>query len=75
MTEEEAKELWCPFARLIDGQPPGAAATNRSGPAANYHCIASKCMAWRWDMEITHSIEHGSQMSKTDKGHCGLAGK
>lgn len=46
-TEEEARKCWCPFARTLEGEPPGAAGVNRSGPAASYNCIASECMAWR----------------------------
>ena len=34
MTEAEAKTKWCPF--MKDNEPEAA-------------CIASACMAWRWD--------------------------
>ena len=67
MTEQEAGDCWCPFARVpYYGGGPGMA-VNRAGdtladPAAQYRCIASSCMAWRW--------------TDTDAslGYCGLAG-
>ena len=52
LTEEEAKTRWCPDARVsgsnrmsrtLDHAP--AAAAGRQDCA----CIASRCMAWRWD--------------------------
>lgn len=73
MTEDEARKKWCPFARLIatgaEGQdvalPDASAGFNRPtlGPPddlANAACMASSCMAWRWDSR--------------SRGHCGLAG-
>lgn len=62
-TEDEAKKLWCPQARVIGtlhqpaspGDPDyvvGQGSQNRGfsmgGPLTNCNCIASKCMAWRW---------------------------
>lgn len=55
MTEDEAKTKWCPFSRV--GYPGGdmsSASPNRTVigtdtlNGANF-CIASACMAWRWD--------------------------
>lgn len=77
MTEDEAKEKWCPFSRTMGMK--GEVIM----PAANRvfiydgdnklqfphpemcACIASKCMAWRWD---------GPQ-DFNRPGHCGLAGR
>ena len=47
-TSDEARKLWCPWARVLEGQPPGGAGVNRAGPEAGFYCIASDCMAWRW---------------------------
>lgn len=75
MTEEEARKRWCPFARSTS--EPGNRApygTPRDLPvdpeyemamAAEFPCIASRCMAWRWDTAQTYT---------TARGFCGLAG-
>lgn len=54
MTEEEAKQRWCPFARL--GNEPGCnrwptPAERNEEEDSRALCIASDCMAWRWDRE------------------------
>jgi hypothetical protein len=50
LTEDQAKEKWCPFVRVEVGH--GLAAANRhtdNGSAlVRAQCIASQCMAWRW---------------------------
>jgi hypothetical protein len=60
MTEDEARKLWCPFARdAIEAQ--GTYNRLDDGEAPNScWCLASGCMAWRWD--------------SLGQGHCGLAG-
>lgn len=67
MTEAEARERWCPFAMALTGNR--TVSYNRrpedGAPSIMAHCIASKCMAWRWDIEV-----HGLPV----KGYCGLAG-
>lgn len=90
MTEEEAKKRWCPFVRAVYANASGMAAVNRDGkrmhPGAA--CIASECMAWRWEfVETEDSKRHraGRGIStypppeavyeQTDKGCCGLAGR
>jgi hypothetical protein len=59
MTEEQALEKWCPFARVmwpreIEESGIGAAGINRrvddnrtTTLPAGTNCIGSRCMAWR----------------------------
>lgn len=81
MTEDDAKQKWCPFARVVqyssnDGGPPPAPG-NRCILTANVTealngattCIGSQCMAWRWS-----TVETPDQIGLPD-GYCGLAGK
>ena len=63
MTEAEAREKWCPWARTLDGSVGNgeniqgyAASVNRGLPAANMEClrcIASACSQW---VEIHASV-------------------
>ena len=78
MTEDEAKTKWCPFVRVsiaTGGQD--TYAVNRIaklddkdlvGNTPGTRCIASECMAWRWNPE-------GHIPNKGKQGYCGLAGK
>jgi hypothetical protein len=63
MTEKEAKQKWCPFARCFafDGRATFAMgnriikegdgfSSNELNPAGS-RCIGSACMAWRWGRE------------------------
>ena len=73
MTEDEAKQKWCPFARVMSAHDEGN--WNRGKPDEVYHrdpkCIASSCMAWRWDIDpVDAAIGEVKAM-----GYCGLAGK
>jgi len=60
LTESDAKQRWCPWARaeITDGDGSPLASANRlaavghEGPDIEWpdaRCIASDCMAWRWD--------------------------
>lgn len=60
ITEEEAKEKWCPFIRWVVNEENHLAFNNRIDQAeislnedqqggAHSLCVASECMAWRWD--------------------------
>jgi len=63
MTEEEAKQKWCPFVRNVDSD--NTIYTNRDPRVAdeyNHNCLGSACMAWRKHVKI-------------GEGYCGLAGK
>lgn len=77
MTEDEAKQRWCPFARCATGE--GRVSFNRPigemVPVTENLCIASDCAVW-----VEDSPEHNpsrGMISETKKaqGHCGLAGK
>lgn len=63
MTEDEAKQRWCPFVRMMNLQsaPDQNPAVNR--PGSNFNCIGSACMAFRWGE------------TKQEGSYCGLAGK
>ena len=65
LTEEEAKTKWCPFVPPVRGDNELINPLNRFGAP----CIASQCMAWRWEEIIAHANDY------TKKGFCGLAGK
>ena len=81
MTEDQAKQKWCPFVRAGVATTAGEtnSAINRVGLAnqgsdkINTYpigmCIASDCMAWRvsqmYNLEGTEMMSHG---------YCGLAG-
>lgn len=84
MTEAEAKKRWCPFARVVqyagDWHPP--AAGNREAMQAFPDelngatvCIASSCMAWRWETEPFPNHQPGETGPSAGSGYCGLAGK
>ena len=82
MTEEEAKTKWCPHKRVaiikhdwseittghnqieLDGEP------GLTKDAVHYRCIASACMAWRWEPIRGFSDEEMAPI----EGYCGLAG-
>lgn len=78
-TEEEAREKWCPFARLMDCLPNNefCVTANRTDVNDEFgerfeqlnKCIASDCMAWR-----KARIPKGIQAS-VEGGYCGLAGR
>jgi hypothetical protein len=92
MTEEEAKTKWCPFARVVmdwseDQEVIGpfnrdhiieASALSEEDNISHATCLASACMAWRWDSGNPHDSESkGGILLPKDlwPGHCGLAGK
>lgn len=66
LTEEEALQKWCPYAKATSEGGNAHDAGNRYSsfngstdyPAA-CQCIASRCMAWQW------------ATTKHDKGYCG----
>jgi hypothetical protein len=80
LTEAEARDRWCPFARAAnfdhDAHLPAGSVpvvinrwghgNERSRPHGDCMCLASRCMAWRWQ---------GSEDRPERRGYCGLAGK
>lgn len=85
LSEEQARQRWCPHARVIgiakDGGNLGRIVTgyNRDHPDGNIPaCIASHCMAWRWyepktlrDIDLVTS---DVVASAPRTGYCGLSG-
>jgi hypothetical protein len=63
MTEDEAKQKWCPMTR----------------DEHHNRCIASGCMMWRWDYsprEVKRYVEVNPESTPPEAdGHCGLAGE
>jgi hypothetical protein len=55
MTEDQARECWCPFAYREGFHAPQNRNTDNSPKCT---CLASKCMAWRWE--------------SPSEGYCGL---
>lgn len=85
MTEEEAKQKWCPMMRYIIDEEGDDVISNRCtnfkheyGAATDSTtCIASDCMMWRWNKEQKPSVMDIAQpvMESTTSGYCGLGGK
>jgi hypothetical protein len=69
MTEQEAAEKWCPFAREVMDDPHPAANRAYDGDPVT-KCIASRCMAWRW-----HKIVNPAAQALQGSGYCGLTGE
>lgn len=70
MTEEEAKEKWCPMAQISYQFYAGI------GRSEFQQCSGSNCMMWRWNTAGFKYCD-GDRVdvpSKTD-GYCGLGGK
>ena len=77
MTETEAMNKWCPFARTVEsngGCVVQGTAHNRKHHESNRltfahpnNCLVSDCMAWRTD--------GGHDSAGVETGYCGLAGK
>lgn len=85
LTEEEAKQRWCPFAHVGFGGRFGGAAFNRfqiTGQTAagqvvdegelkipaGAKCIASACMAWRWQYDTQTDVEEERAAQLQDDG-------
>lgn len=66
LTEEEAEKKWCPQARSASTD--GA---NRYGNSPDMYCfcLASACMAWRWE-----SYRKPEDRGGDKRGYCGAFG-
>lgn len=78
MTESEAKQRWCPMARVVmtpqDPTWQNQALTNRGtfDTGNGIMCIASDCMIWREADRIEDPRKFGNFIPT---GYCGLANK
>jgi len=85
MTEEQAREKWCPHAIASHTNP-----RSKNGADGNWlhNCIASECMAWRavtvkFNETVGEIMKPGKpyyvsdiiKTRPTDEGYCGLGGK
>ena len=73
MTEQEARQKWCPFARVVDDLSGAGAAARLQNNTVK--CVASDCMAWRWASGEGIETLGGSRGESKEAGYCGLAGK
>jgi hypothetical protein len=75
VSEGEAMDKWCPHVRASSTCDDGNASNSSidgTGRSPSYSlCIASECMAWRWDHDKNDQIETPVRMF----GYCGLGGK
>lgn len=88
VTEKQAKEKWCPEARVHSSGGPvtgiginayvvTATKADGSDPVSTKgrlgHCIGSGCMAWRWhDPQTTIDVK---QLGRERRGYCGKTGE
>jgi len=69
MTEDEARQKWCPMHRVATGDD--MRWTNRDTSDSQSRCIASDCMAWR----VYRQEDQYAGDIIPALGYCGLAGK
>ena len=76
MTEDEAKDKWCPFARVSETGGRSVAINRDAEPWPT--CVASKCMAWRWrllmaDAAYLEAVKLATKEAKASGGNPKLA--
>ncbi len=66
-TEQEARALWCPHARVFEvpAHGEGAVQVNRPKIGEPPKCWASTCSQWRWGESMLNPSMR--------RGYCGLA--
>lgn len=74
-TEDEAKELWCPMARVvhaITGNVAGNQIHHQDlGSVTMSTCGASKCSMWRWTYQSHRRFQTAENTSATTEGEAG----
>lgn len=64
LTEDQARTKWCPHALQSDTSA-GYNRTTKGAVLGTCLCVASECMAWRWDKlaggMIHRRVYHGTQ--------------
>jgi hypothetical protein len=77
MTEEEAKNKWCPQT-LASDCPDEINGREAVYFAGGIRCRGSECMAWRWDEPdglAMSEMEQQDAVRPSTSGYCGLVGK
>lgn len=84
LTENEAKQKWCPLARTENSRDVPAVSVNRFGNGLDMdcYCLASACMAWRKVDQIgigpngeKRARDHDGRTRWHDRGYCGAFGR
>lgn len=75
MTEDEARQKWCPFTRVASAIGGSYNRDTQGVPPIVDRCIASECMAWRSYEAYVSNETNPVQRDLTTIGYCGLAGK
>jgi hypothetical protein len=72
-SESEARETWCPFARVGGNNRLNnmQASSSETIPEA-FRCIGSRCMAWR-EVQTSH-LKGEAGKAVQGHGYCGLGG-
>ena len=81
MTETEAREKWCPMARIRNDDEGGSynrwiTTRDPNGHEGTAYCIASQCMAFRWspDFILLLSSGHEIRLDMIDQHIANLGG-
>lgn len=78
-TESDAKTKWCPLVRFSDEGADVYSMSSRGEvhqrddePRELTRCIASACMAWRWDRSMPSPV--GGYVGESENGTHGFCG-